>query len=192
MKSTARAALAILGLAALVFASPAAAQGRDMGAYVGVAIGQATQDGQCDNVAPPVTCDDKDSAWKIFGGYQFNRNLAVELGYSNFGEATARSGAGFVTDEASAFEMTGVLMLPLADRFSIYGKLGFYRGELERTSNLATPTGTNSSTGLTFGGGVRFDVTNAIGVRLEYQIYPDLGDLPDVKVMSVGVLFKFQ
>jgi len=195
MKSTARAALAILSLAALGFASPAAAQGRDTGIYVGLGFGTSDHSDQCSGATATITCDDSDKAFKIFGGYQFNRNFAVELGYTNLGEATATNNTNGIriTDEATAFEVVVVGMLPIASRFSVYGKLGLFSGEIDRSSNSAlVATGTNDKSGLTYGAGLRFDITNNVGVRLEYQIYPDVGDITDVKVMSIGVLFKFQ
>ena len=175
---------------ALLFASTAWSQ--DAGFYIGGAIGQAEQADQCSNPGPGVSCDNKDSAWKIFGGFQINRHFAVELGYANLGEATASLGAASAADEATAFELAALGMLPIGDRFAIFGKAGLYRGELERTSNnLLVQTGSNEQTDFTFGVGVRFDVTHNIGVRAEWQRYIDLGEITDVDLISVGVQFRF-
>jgi OOP family OmpA-OmpF porin len=80
--SNAKKRLAILGLAsAMIFAGSAFAQaGSEAGWYVGASLGQSQVDVDCSGTT---TCDDKDSAWKIFGGYQFNRNFSVELGYTD-------------------------------------------------------------------------------------------------------------
>jgi OOP family OmpA-OmpF porin len=194
MKSNAKAGLIAAGLAAVVFAGPALAQQRaDSGIYIGASFGTAEQKDQCSGAsAPGLTCDNKDSAWKLFGGYQFNRYLAAEIGYTDLGEASAAAATTRVTDKATAFEVVGLGMLPVIDRLSIFGKLGFYRGELKRTSNnpLVT-TGTNSQNDVTFGVGVRFDITHNLGVRAEWQRYTDLGEITDVDVMSIGVQFKF-
>lgn len=46
--------------------------------YVGASIGKAEAKDVCTGVSGPgVTCDDKDTTWKIFGGYQFNRNFSA-------------------------------------------------------------------------------------------------------------------
>lgn len=184
--------VAVLSLAALVFAGPALSQQKESGIYIGAALGQAEQTEQCDGAAPGISCDNKDSAWKIFGGFQLNRHFAVELGYANLGETTASAGAVSATDEATAFEFVALGMLPIGDRFAIFGKAGLYRGELERTSNNpGVQTGTNEQTDFTFGVGVRFDITHNIGLRAEWQRYVDLGEITDVDLITLGVQFKF-
>jgi OOP family OmpA-OmpF porin len=135
---------------------------------------------------------DKDTAWKVFGSYQFNRYFAVEGGYANLGEATASAPGVTVTDEATAFEVVAVGMYPVIDRLSVYGKVGLFRGEIERSSNNpAVDTGTNSQTDITFGVGLRYDITRQIAVRAEWQRYTDVGELTDIDVISIGALFKF-
>ena len=81
--------VAVLSLAALAFAGSALSQQKESGIYIGGALGQAEQSDQCSSTAPGVSCDNKDSAWKIFGGFQFSRYFAAELGYANLGEASA-------------------------------------------------------------------------------------------------------
>src|SRR4029453_14758447 len=53
------------------------------GFYVGASVGQATS---TDCNLP--SCDDKDTSYRVFGGYQFNRNLALEGGYAPLGEVS--------------------------------------------------------------------------------------------------------
>ena len=59
---------------------------RDAGFYIGGALGQSSFDVEC---ARTTSCDDSDSSWKIFGGYQFNKHFALEFGYADLGETTA-------------------------------------------------------------------------------------------------------
>lgn len=181
-------------------AGPAAAQ--DVGFYVGAALGQAEHKDAC---AGATTCDDKDTAWKIIAGYQFNRNLAVELGYADLGESTASgvvSGVNVsVRAELTAWEVVAVGSLPLMDRLAIYGKLGLFRGEVDLSATgtlggfTASGSGSDSNTDLTFGFGVRYDFTRNLAVRAEWQRYPDVGGdntgESDVDLLSVGVLFRF-
>src|SRR6266478_5401257 len=69
---------ALFALAAA--STPALSQ--DTGWYGGLGIGQSTFVGACDGISSPDSCEEKDTAWKIFGGYQFNRNFAGEFGYT--------------------------------------------------------------------------------------------------------------
>lgn len=184
--------LAILGLAsAMAFAGPALAQ--DTGFYAGVSFGQSSADIDCSGLT---TCDDKDTAWKILGGYRFNRNLAVEFGYTDLGEGSGSDAVNSATIESTAFEVVAVGSFPIANNFSIYGKAGFFRGDTE--ANVTGPGGgsvSESNTDLTYGVGVQYDFNKNLGVRGEWQRYTNLGgdniDEFDVDVISVGVVWRF-
>jgi OOP family OmpA-OmpF porin len=188
--------LAVLGAAsAMLVAGPTLAQ--DVGWYVGATLGQSEAGDTCSGVAGSgVSCDDKDTAWRILGGYQFNRNFAVELGYTDLGEVSASGPGGNVSVESTAFEVVAVGMMPIADKFSIYGKLGMYRAETDADVSVAGfSSASESNTDLTFGVGVRYDFARNLGVRAEYQKYSDVGGgnigEDDVDVISVGVIWKF-
>jgi OmpA-OmpF porin, OOP family len=176
---TMKKALAILGLAvALTMAGPAAAQ-----LYLGATIGQAEFKEGCLGTGE---CDDADTAWRILGGFQFNKFFAVELGYYDFGEASS----GAATLEAEAFELVAVGSFHFTDRLSVYGKLGAYQGTLEGAG------ADEDSTDLTYGIGLRWDFTKRLGVRGEWQRYEALGGgnlvETDVDVLSIGLIFQFQ
>jgi OmpA-OmpF porin, OOP family len=201
MKSKAKKGLAILGLAsAMALTGPVFAQGQDTGFYIGAALGQAEVDIDCDGAT---SCDEKDSSWKILGGYQFNKHFAVELGYVNLGEASASGPAGglgtaSVTFESAAFDLVAVGSLPLGDRFSIFGKIGLYRADTDVNAcvtALGCASDSDSNTDLTFGFGVRFDIMRNLGVRAEWQRYSDVAASDfgesDIDVISIGVIWKF-
>lgn len=191
MKSKARAGWAILGLAsAMAFTGPALAQAQDAGFYIGGALGQVELNGACSGLPPGVSCDEKDSAWKILGGYQFNRHLAAELGYANLGEASA-SGVGITARaEVTAWDVVAVGSFPIMDRFSIYAKLGMFRSESEVTASTGTSSD-ESETGFTFGVGLRYDFTRNLGVRAEWQRYQEVSEDTDADLLSIGIVWKF-
>jgi OmpA-OmpF porin, OOP family len=191
-----KAAFAVLGLAsAMTFAVPAFAQ--DQGWYVGLTLGQSKQDDVCDGISGAgVSCDDKDTAWRILGGYQLSKHLAVELGYTDVGEVSASAGTASATIEAKIWEVVAVGSWPFTPNFSAFGKLGLYRGETDFSTNIpGFGNESESNTDMTYGIGVRFDFTKNLGVRAEYQIYKDIGGgnigEGDVDVMSLGVIWKF-
>lgn len=186
---------AVLGVAsAMLVAGPVLAQ--DQGWYAGLTLGQSKQKDACDGVSGAgISCDDKDTAWRILGGYQFNKNLAVELGYTDVGEVSA-SGTFSASIEAKIWELVAVGSWPFTPNFSAYGKLGMYRGDTDfSTNNPAFANESESNTDLTYGIGVRWDFTKNLGARAEYQIYKDIGGgnigEGDVDVISVGVIWKF-
>ena len=108
----------LIGLAIAAATTPAWSQEPTSKFYAGASLGQSKFKGACDTEAGITlsNCKDSDTAWKIFGGYQFTPNLAVELGYNDFGrissDATVIVGGSTFTGnariEASAFELTTV------------------------------------------------------------------------------------
>jgi len=182
MKSI-KAVLAIAGFSAgLAFAGTAAAQS-ESSFYIGATVGQSNLKNSCSGVDG---CDNTDTAWRVLGGYQFNRFFAAELGYHDFGKATAPAG----DTKARAWEVVGLASYPLTNEFSVYGKLGGYNGKLEG------PTGDETNNQVTYGAGVRYDFTKQLGARAEWQRYNNMGGnnvvTTDVDVLSAGLIYRFQ
>jgi OmpA-OmpF porin, OOP family len=189
--------LLILAIASLLVAAPAAAQDLPK-VYAGVTIGSSKAKAFCDELSGPgITCDDGDTSLRLLGGYQFHKNFAVELGALYLGEVQARGPGGTFTVESAAIEALGVAMLPLAERFSVYGKAGIYRAVTEARLNTVVLTDTAEETNfdLTFGFGVRVDLAKNLFLRGEWQRYTDVGGdevgKSDIDVLSIGLLFKF-
>lgn len=185
-------------IAASLLAFPALAQSPDTGFYVGGHLGQAEARDSCNDFnAPGVSCDDKDTAWRVLGGFQFNRHLAIEGAYTDLGEFTASGPGGSVSAEARALELTGIGAFPLGNALSVYGKAGVYRGETEGRldATLLSGSAEDSNTDFTFGAGVRFDMTRNVALRAEWQRYNDMGGddttESDVDVLSIGLLYRF-
>ena len=182
---------ALLAASGLVVSSASMAQGKpaDTGFYAGATIGQSDfSSADCSGV----TCDTKDTAFRILGGYQINRNFAAEIGYHDFGKVTI-NGVGDV--KANAIELVGLGMYPINPQFSVYGKLGFYRGEAKLSGDFGD--GKETNTDLTYGVGVQYNFNRQLGVRGEWQRYSklggdDTGGDSDVDVLSIGVVFRFQ
>jgi len=184
----------LLGLMLVLMSAAVAAQ--DRGFYIGAHVGQAKAKEFCDGIGGTgIQCEDKDNIWKILGGYQFSRNFAAEIAYSAPAEVTASLGAARIGVETTIWELVGVGMLPVVDRFSVYGKLGLYRAETEDSNNFGAPTSSETNNDLTFGFGARYDITPRFAVRGEWQRYNDVGggDIGEshVDVISIGGLFRF-
>jgi hypothetical protein len=69
--------------------------------------------------------------------------FGVELGYADFGENTASGVISGVavngTAEMTAWDLVGVGSIPFGDRFAAYGKLGFYRGDVDVRATASVP-----------------------------------------------------
>lgn len=131
--------------------------------YAGLDVGQT-------DVGPQ-----DDTGFKIFGGYQFHRNIAAELGY---GLLFDKSGV-----ELTSIEAVAVGIFPLANQFSLIGKLGFAMLEAKG------PGGSNDDTELTYGIGAQYDLTRNLGFRLQWQRYDTNPE--DVDFISLGVVWRF-
>jgi OOP family OmpA-OmpF porin len=190
--------IAVLSFAAAtVFAVSALAQTtQETGAYVGLSIGQSKAKDACKGVTGAgISCKDTDTAFKIFGGYQFNRYIAAEGAYTDFGKAKA-TGTGVSAEiKSHAWELVAVGSYPIGTSgFAPYAKFGFYRGEAKLSSNVGV-SAKESNNDWTGGIGVRYDIMRNFAVRAEWQRYNSVGGSStgnaDVDVFSVGALYKF-
>jgi hypothetical protein len=83
--------------------------------YVGAAVGQTRMRNVCEGVPSTLSCQISDRAgFKIFGGYQFTRHFALELGYHELGAVRASNGD---TADLSALEAGALASWPLARIF---------------------------------------------------------------------------
>jgi OmpA-OmpF porin, OOP family len=178
-------------LLALGFAStPVLSQ--DAGWYGGFGLGQGSHDVICIGAT---TCDDKDTAWKIFGGYQFNKNVGVEGGYTSLGKATIGDAVSTTTFKVKGFELLAVGTLPLNQQFDFYGKAGFFRWKLDVSDNVFGSI-SESGTDITYGLGVKYSFSKTVAARLEWQRYNNVGNesttgTSDSDFVGVGLVFRF-
>jgi OOP family OmpA-OmpF porin len=169
------------------------------GGYLGIGFGESSAD-----VVPTYTgatsVSDTDTAFKIFGGYEFNRSIALEGGYANFGEAVVDYALwnDYEKFEASAFYVAAVGSIPLGP-VSLFGKAGLAHWFVDYTDYWdGWGTWTDSATGINpmFGFGVKIDAGNAFALRGEFERFLDVGDeyytgQSDVDVLSISAIFKF-
>jgi OmpA-OmpF porin, OOP family len=185
--------LALIAAAALAAPGFATAQmPPQSGFYIGGSIGQMEADGDC---RAGFTCDFKDSAWKLFGGYQLNRHFAVEATYGDWGDITIGTTVSGIpvsaTGEIWSAGVAALGILPLGgDRFALFGKAGIvYTEQTAVGSAPGVPTRTETETGseLHWGVGAMFNFTRNLGLRAEWERLQD----SDVDILSLGIQFRF-
>lgn len=203
MNKVRNAALALASAVALTVPSIGMAQstmdsmtkamtGPDSGWLVGGSVGQSKIKVDC---PAGVTCDDTDTAFRAFGGYNFNKNFGVELGYADLGKVTV-SALGLSGDvKATAFDLMAVGSLPIGDKFGVYGKLGMYRADSKASG--AVGSGSDTNTDVTYAIGGQYNFNKNLGLRAEWQQYKKVGGDNtggdgDVDVMSIGVVWYFK
>lgn len=197
--TTTRKSLLIALLAAAAAAVPALAQAQapqERGGYVGLQAGTANYKKFCEGIN--FKCDDSDTAWRFFGGYQYSRNLALELGFANLGAASAGGGAaGDARYEVFAWDLSLLFGPQVTPNLFLFGKAGFSRADVDRRATGGPIVGNASEKtgGITYGFGAQYGVTRNLGLRLEYQQYNNVGKSTtgedDIGVVTAGIVWKF-
>jgi OOP family OmpA-OmpF porin len=176
------------------------------GPYIGAGAGKAEYKDACADI-PGIaaslglasTCDEKDTAFKIFAGYRFLPTLAAESAYTNPGKAKATVGAANVELKSWLIPIHAVGIVPLLDdRLWLMGKLGgvYWNGKLDGSGPGGTISNSDNGFAFTYGAGLQYNFTPNIGVRAEYEIFHDVGDentvgKGDIRMWSVSVVYKF-
>lgn len=169
-----------MGMAGSVFAGN--------GFYAGASVGQSSADVCGDLLAVGATgCDDNDTGWKLFGGYNLSENFAVEGAWVDLGEVSASVGATALGVELDGFVIDAKATLPINDQFGIFGKLGFIMWNADGTG---AASGTDDDgTDFAFGLGAQYMLTDQFGLVGEWERFDLDGD--DVDLLSIGAMMKF-
>ena len=146
------------------------------GLYIGGSLGSSHYKGG--GISP--SADRSDTGGKIYGGYGFTPNFAVEAGYADFGSAGDMDGHGIYVDLVGSY--------PIAAGFSALGRVGVFNGRAEQ-SNGDSDSGTNAKIGL----GVQYDLSPQTGIRAEWERYrfDTFNRDSDTDMYSIGVNYKF-
>jgi OOP family OmpA-OmpF porin len=147
--------------------------------------------------------DDDDIGYKLFGGWKFHKNFAVEAGYFNLGKfgftATTPSSSLTGTAKFQGLNLDAVGILPLTEKFSALGRLGLTYTEAKDTFapvGMTVPNNNPSKTEANYklGLGMQYDLTRALGLRAEWERYhvnDAIGNKGNVDMFLVGVIYTF-
>ena len=187
-----------LAVAALLASGGAFAQTSDYRApwrgdfwgYVGVNGGETKFRDECNRTITLLSCDQKDTGWKIYAGGKMNDVLGLEVGYTDFGRIDTYGGE----TKAWAVPISLVAGVPLGP-VSVFGKVGGLYGRTDVSASASTlfDTGHKSGWGWTYGAGAGFNVTPNVQIRADWDRYKldFAGGERDVDMLSAGVAFRF-
>ncbi len=150
----------------------------DNGAYAGIKMGS-------NHVGFNALSDSTDTTYGALLGYQYNRNFAFEGEYTDLGRFVTTTG---VTGKSSVWGLSALGIIPLQNRFSVYGKLGITRSD----TSTSAATG-KRRTDATYGLGGQFDATPMIGLRLSWERYGVgvVGENANDDLYSLAAAFRF-
>ena len=150
--------------------------------YVGANIGQSDwKDG-----INGVTGDSKDTAYKLYGGYQFNPYVGLELGYDDLGKLEGTGNA-----RAHGVYLDAVGTLPLSTDWSLLGRIGVVNSHVK--TSLAGVDSSSSGTDWKAGLGVQYNLTKNLSIRGEWERYrvKAFDTKSDADLASVGLVWGF-
>ena len=191
--------LGVLVLAALA-SGGAWAQGKGMTlpdgkTYLGLSVGRSYFDASCDTT-PSLACNRADRTARFSLGRSIDPNWSVEASYVDLG-TMARLGNA---TRAQGLDLSMVGRARLAPDVGVFGKLGTTYGRTE-TSVMGGPpasaapfAGNEQGFGLSFGGGVSYDITKRLSATLEVDSHDFRfagGGREAVRSTNLGLQFKY-
>jgi OOP family OmpA-OmpF porin len=166
--------------------------------------------------ASGTTLDKKDTAWKLYAGYRFNRFLAAEAGYADLGKAsfsTTIVGAPPGTTPAPPFPISGTATArgaflsalahwPVTQDLSLFVKAGAFRSDAKFTevipgTGITRVSRTERRTDGNYGIGLQWAFSGRVGARLELERFKNIGrgiggrEGRDVDFASAGLMVQF-
>ncbi|MCK4608535.1 MAG: porin family protein [Gammaproteobacteria bacterium] len=201
-----------LGLAPVAFASgdnytmPApAAPAFVPGVYVGLQAGYGMTN--WDNWVKgsgAKTSNDDGLAGRVFVGYDFHPNFAIEAGYTTwFNEPTIKDGSGNKLNEAStypwAIDVVGKIKAHVYENFGLYAKLGadYIYDKLNNKAGSGWSDAGSDNINLVYGAGAYYDFTNNITADVSWTRFDGLNTprkakgFPSLDLFAAGVSYKF-
>jgi opacity protein-like surface antigen len=156
------------------------------------------------------TADDAGTRALAYGGYRWTNDLSVEAALATNDRYTlrppppgGRSGVGLaLTGDSDITSRTWSVDVYTAwgflRSFSLYGRMGY--AQTDTAPAIPPAFGTDvrrNRDGVNYGVGLRYDMSSALGLRLEYARFGRLpgdtftGLLPDNDQVQFGVQFRF-
>jgi OOP family OmpA-OmpF porin len=181
----------LIGMLLGAFFSLASAQ--ESGFYLGGSVGQSMLRQWCD--PPTLACEDKDTAWKLLAGYQFNRYLGVEGSYIDWGEVTGTTlGSVDVAAEQQGYGIAATGSLPLGPQFSVFAKLGVIFVQQETKRLRPNPsTVERDETEMQYGFGAKYRLARNWAIRGEWEFTDKRQDETTIRaqLISIGAEYRF-
>jgi len=194
------------------FANPLIAQtttdyseGWYMGGNVGISTANIDKDKITQNLTNYSYSDDEqDLGYKLFGGYQFNENFALEGGYFNLGKfdySLSTPGGTLNGDiKIMGLNLDAVAILPITEDFSAFARIGANYAQSKDsfgttgTISISDNSPKENDLNYKFGAGLQYALTEALALRLEaerYRINDAVGNDGDIDFFSIGLIYKF-
>ncbi|NVD71129.1 outer membrane beta-barrel protein [Duganella sp. BJB1802] len=172
-------------------AAPLAVQAE--GYYVGGNIGRAEQKADVGSAS----FKESATAYKLVGGFNYNKNFGAEIGYADLREVTVSGNGASISSKPSAFYVAATGTLPLNEQFSLFGKLGIAAAheKLTATYGRFTDSGTDNRTTPYISVGAAFVLNKQVSFVAEYENFGKVAKDGSANIkadmFSAGVRYSF-
>src|SRR6202049_2077871 len=145
----------------------------------------------------------------VFGGYRWSSDISVEAAFNASDKYALRPGVIGVSsvglglsDATRSWNADVYTSWEFVRTLSLYGRLGYAQSDarlLFAGASLVAVDPRRSREGVNYGVGLRYDMTQALGLRVEYARFgrfagetaSNAGLLPESDQVTIGVQFKF-
>ncbi|MBB71380.1 MAG: hypothetical protein CMF50_03180 [Legionellales bacterium] len=146
---------------------------------------------------------------RLYTGYQFNKYLGAELGFTDYGDNKIKNAYGLegtnVTLNNQAVDLVGKLSYPVTDKFDVFGKAGGAYVMADKAKSDVTATtvpggamfsGTVKTKSMdklrpTYGLGASYMLTNNVSADLSYMRIQGGNGVKDTSLTALGVAYHF-
>jgi OOP family OmpA-OmpF porin len=180
-----------LGLALLAASAAASAQG-----YAVISAGTSRLSADCTGAT---SCDKTGNAFKLMGGYKFMPNLAWELGYFDFGKASASDSTVTAEVKTSGFGGGVAYLQDLSNDWNFAGRLGVaqIKTKITGTSGAGSVSDSDNNIQPYAGLGIGYKLNKTMSIdgawdfsRTKYS-KNGLSTSGSVNALSIGLTFGF-
>ena len=165
------------------------AEGLHSRGYLGLSLGRSSYNLSCPTTS--LTCDDSDTAVRLYGGAMMGNHWGVEIGYLDLGRIAREGGK----TRAQGLNLSLVGKAPLVSALGVFGRLGTTYGRTETTaSSAAIAAGTEKGFGLSYGAGLSYDFTPRLSATLEWDSNDFRfagGGRDPVRSTSLGLQYRY-
>lgn len=129
-------------------------------------------------------------AWSLFAGTAINRNLAIEVAYTNLGSTDLGASINL---KGTSYSLNLVGMIPVTQAISMFAKFGFANTGVYTETGGATGT-TYSLAAPTIGLGVQASVSKKADIRIAYDNYKfttNNSTTYNADITSASLIYKF-
>lgn len=172
----------------VAFASGHALADENSGLYLGAGVGDfSTEFDDIDDV--DIDFDEDSDATKFFGGWRFNRWVAVQVDYTDFGDSEGTVDLLNIETETTGLTPSIVGTLPLLGPVELFAKAGMIFYNLEVTAGgdeLIDESGED----VMYGAGIGVTILERLALRAEYEVI-EIDEIDDAEAIWITASWRF-